>query len=223
MPVTRRYELLDWAGKNDSFVIEDDYDSELRYFGMPVPALQGLEGGKRVVYIGSFTSTLFPAVRISYMVLPHDMISIYETMKMDYDQTCSKTEQLTLALFMQRGFYGANLRKIRNLYSHKLREAMDAIGEYGGKDGFASAENTRSGINIILRIDTGAEGGDEKEAAGRLIDDAAGLGIKVRSIPQLSHDGLIYLIFYYNQIPAGEIKASVQKMLSAFRETVRGN
>jgi hypothetical protein len=100
---------------------------------------------------------------------------------------------------------------------------MDAIGEYGGKDGFASAENTRSGINIILRIDTGAEGGDEKETAVRLIDDAVGLGIKVRSVPQLSHDGLIYLIFYYNQIPAGEIKASVQKMLSAFRETVRGN
>ncbi|HAL32659.1 MAG TPA: GntR family transcriptional regulator [Lachnospiraceae bacterium] len=223
MPIGRRHRLLEWADDNDSIIIEDDYDSELRYFGMPVPALQGLDGGKRVIYIGSFTSTLFPAVRISYMVLPRDMISIYETMKMDYDQTCSKTEQLTLALFMQRGFYGANLRKIRNLYSHKLREAMDAIGEYGGKDGFASAENTRSGINIILRIDTGCAGGDEKETAGRLIDDAAGLGIKVRSIPQLSHDGMIYLIFYYNQIPAGEIKASVKKMLSAFRAAVRGN
>ena len=222
MPIGRRHRLLEWADDNDSIIIEDDYDSELRYFGMPVPALQGLDGGKRVIYIGSFTSTLFPAVRISYMVLPRDMISIYETMKMDYDQTCSKTEQLTLALFMQRGFYGANLRKIRNLYSHKLREAMDAIGEYGGKDGFASAENTRSGINIILRIDAGG-GGDEKETSARLTDDAAGLGIKVRSIPQLSRDGMIYLIFYYNQIPAGEIRASVQKMLSAFRETVRGN
>ena len=219
MPIGRRHRLLEWADANDSIIIEDDYDSELRYFGMPVPALQGLDGGKRVIYIGSFTSTLFPAVRISYMVLPHDMISIYETMKMDYDQTCSKTEQLTLALFMQRGFYGANLRKIRNLYSHKLREAMDAIGEYGGKDGFASAENTRSGINIILRIDTGDAGGNEKETAGRLIDDAAGLGIKVRSIPQLSHDGMIYLIFYYNQIPLEDIRSAVLRMLTAFRET----
>ncbi|MBQ9075713.1 MAG: hypothetical protein IJY32_07110, partial [Mogibacterium sp.] len=86
----------------------------------------------------------------------------------------------------------------------------------------ASAENTRSGINIILRIDAGG-GGDEKETSARLTDDAAGLGIKVRSIPQLSRNGMIYLIFYYNQIPAGEIRASVQKMLSAFRETVREN
>lgn len=222
MPIGRRHSLLEWADDNDSIIIEDDYDSELRYFGMPVPALQGLDGGKRVIYIGSFTSTLFPAVRISYMVLPSGMIPLYETMKMDYDQTCSKTEQLTLALFMQRGYYGANLRKVRNLYSRKLREALDAIKEYGGKDGFASAENTQSGINIILRIDTGAAGGDEEDIAGRLTCDAAGLGIKVRSIAQLSKDGLIYLIFYYNQIPAGEIKASLQKMLAAFRKTVKG-
>ena len=224
MPIGRRHRLLEWADDNDSIIIEDDYDSELRYFGMPVPALQGLDGGKRVIYIGSFTSTLFPAVRISYMVLPPEMISIYETMKMDYDQTCSKTEQLTLALFMQRGYYGTNLRKIRNLYSHKLRNAVDAIGEYGGNDGFASAENTQSGINITLRIDAGSSGGREEEAqtADRLISEAAKLGIKVRSIPQLSHDGLVYLIFYYNQIPLDEIRESIREMLSAFRAAVKG-
>ena len=222
MPIGRRHRILEWADDNDSIIIEDDYDSELRYFGMPVPALQGLDGGKRVIYIGSFTSTLFPAVRISYMVLPPGMIPVYETMKMDYDQTCSKTEQLTLALFMQRGYYGTNLRKIRNLYSHKLRAALDAIKEYGGNDGFASAENTQSGINIILRIDAGDSGDADKESADRLIRAAGQLGIKVRSIAQLSHDGLIYLIFYYNQIPVSEIETSVRNMLAAFRETLKG-
>ena len=92
MPIGRRHQLLDWAEANDSLIIEDDYNSELRYPGMPVPALQGLDEGKRVVYIGTFSPTLFPAVRISYMVLPKPMAQLFDTIKMKYDQTSSKTE-----------------------------------------------------------------------------------------------------------------------------------
>lgn len=228
MPIGRRHQILRWAESNDSIIIEDDYDSELRYFGMPVPALQGLDGGRRVIYIGSFSSTLFPAVRISYMVLPRDMVAIYETMKMNYDQTCSKTEQLTLALFMQRGHYSTHLKKIRNLYSHKLRESLDAIKKYSGKDGFITAENTQSGINLILKTDLFAAGKDadeysEEELAeiGReMTDSAADLGIKVRGIDQLSRDGQIYLIFYYNQIPLEQIGKAVHDMTDAFRKHI---
>ena len=68
MPVGKRYQLLNWAQDNNSIIIEDDYDSELRYFGKPIPALQGLDTDSRVVYLGSFSSTLFPAIKISYMV-----------------------------------------------------------------------------------------------------------------------------------------------------------
>ena len=83
MPVGRRYQLLEWAKENHSFILEDDYDSELRYFGKPVPALQGLDDSGRVVYLGSFSSTLFPAVKISYMVLPESMMEIFNTIKTD--------------------------------------------------------------------------------------------------------------------------------------------
>lgn len=229
MPIGRRHSILDWAETNDSIIIEDDYDSELRYFGMPVPALQGLDGGRRVVYLGSFSSTLFPAVRISYMVLPRDMAEIYETLKMNYDQTCSKTEQLTLALFMQRGYYNTNLKRIRNLYSHKLRKALEAITKYGSINDFITAENTHSGINIILKTDISempaignAEDDDiRREAANKLIESAAKLGIKVREIEQLDRgDGIIYLIFYYNQIPIDKIDSAVEKMISEFRKTL---
>ena len=229
MPVGRRYSILDWAEANDSIIIEDDYDSELRYSGMPVPALQGLDGGRRVVYIGSFSSTLFPAVRISYMVLPRSMAGIYETMKMNYDQTCSKTEQLTLALFMQRGFYNTNLRRIRNLYSHKLKKALEAISRYGGRDGFITADNTRSGINIILRMDiskAGICGSTDSETVLReteteLIKTAASLGIKVRDVGQTDiRDGGIYLIFYYNQIPIDRIEDAVAGMITEFRSCI---
>lgn len=214
MPIGRRRQILKWAEDNDSIIIEDDYDSELRYFGMPVPALQGLDGGRRVVYTGSFTSTLFPAVRISYMVLPHDMADIYQTMKMNYDQTCSKTEQLTLALFMQRGYYSTNLRKVRNLYSHKQREVLSAIRDFG-EDGLITAENTQSGINMILKADVSRIDGDVSDAASRMTSAAADLGIRLREVEQLSGDGKLYLILYYNQIPSEEISNSVQKLLSA--------
>ena len=78
MPIGRRYRLLDWAMKNHSIILEDDYDSELRYFGKPVPALQGLDRSDSVVYLGSFSSTLFPAIKISYMVLPNHIVDIFQ-------------------------------------------------------------------------------------------------------------------------------------------------
>ena len=84
MPIGERYKLLDWAMKNNSFVIEDDYDSELRYFGKPIPALKGLDDGNHVVYLGSFSSTLFPSIKISYMILPAPILSVFEKFKVDY-------------------------------------------------------------------------------------------------------------------------------------------
>ena len=87
---TSRYELMGWAASNDSYIIEDDYDSELRYFSKPIPALKSLENSSRVIYLGSFSSTLFAAVKISYMVLPEEMARLFSSMAQDYSQTCSR-------------------------------------------------------------------------------------------------------------------------------------
>lgn len=232
MPIGRRRRLLEWAESNDSIIIEDDYNSELRYSSRPIPALQGLDQGRRVVYIGSFSSTLFPAVRISYMVLPRSMVELYSRISENYDQTCSKTEQLTLAEFMKRGYYSTNLKHVRKLYSRKLQEALAAIREYGSDGGFLTAENTQSGINITLRLDThvrvitegraGLGRSDEiqHELAERLVKAAARAGAKVRDIEQLDHDGRVYLIFNYSQIPLGEVRATVQRIIGAFKSAV---
>ena len=232
MPISRRHEILDWAEANDSIIIEDDYNSELRYTGMPIPALQGIDHSGRVVYLGSFTSTLFPAVRISYMVLPERMVKLYESIRNNYDQTCSKTEQLTLAEFMKRGFFSTNLRRVRKLYSGKLQEALEAIREYGSEGSFLTAENTQSGINIILRLNThtrvitqGKTGETRtaeirQEMADRLVQTAAEAGIKIRNIDQLDRDGQMYLVFYYNQIPLGSIRAAVRTMIEGFKSAV---
>ena len=232
MPIDRRRTLLDWAKDNDSLIIEDDYNSELRYPDMPVPALQGLDEGKNVVYIGTFSPTLFPAVRISYMVLPRDMIRLFDTIKDQYDQTCSKTEQLTLARFMSMGYYQANLERVRGLYAEKLKAALAAIEKNDPEGSFVKAENAKSGVNIILKIDTrvrtlsegssGAARTDEirREMMDRMIRSASESGVKVRGIPQLSRKGQIYVIIYYDQIPMDEIPSTVDDLIGDFKFAV---
>lgn len=205
MPVGKRYRLLEWAKENNSFILEDDYDSELRYFGKPVPALQGLDKDARVVYLGSFSSTLFPAIKISYMVLPKEMTSIFHAIKSDYTQTCSKTEQLTLALFMEEGLYYTNIRKLRNLYAQKLQVALNALSKYGGSIA-QPANKTNSGINIILKVRT-------KKSPADLCSMAKSIGLNVLPLASLTDQDTAGLIFYYNQIPLEEIDASICKMI----------
>lgn len=199
MPIGRRRELLEWAYKNDSIIIEDDYDSELRYFGRPVPAMQGIDGGRCVVYLGSFSSTLFPSIKISYMILPDKMADIFQKIKSNYTQTCSKAEQLTLSLFMENGMYQTNIKKLRSLYSHKLQKTLTAISACGSDS--VRAVNTSSGINIILETDSAS-------AAEALCAKAAEMGLDV----QLSGENT--LIFYYSRIPLEKTDELISKWLN---------
>ena len=208
MPVGRRYQLLEWAKENNSFILEDDYDSELRYFGKPVPALQGLDNNGRVVYLGSFSSTLFPAVKISYMVLPQAMMEIFSAIKADYTQTCSKTEQLTLALFMEDGLYYTNIKKLRKLYSQKLQTALAGFALFGR--GFVTPTNTSSGINIILKVRT-------KTSPETLSELARSIGLNVQPAASLTDQDTAALIFYYNQIPLAEMETSIADMIALWQ------
>ena len=220
MPISRRRQLLDWARANDSVIIEDDYNSELRYFGRPIPALQGLDQDDLVVYLGSFSSTLFPAVRISYMVLPGGMAEDFARIKEEYDQTCSKTEQLTLALFMQKGYYRANLRRVRKLYSRKLQAALGAIRRWGGTtagEPCMTARDTRSGLSIILRVQAG------EEDQPRLLRACRELGLNVSPLPEPRPASGLFLIFYYNQIPLAEIDGAVRELAAACRRIAAGS
>lgn len=209
MPVGRRYQLLDWAVKNNSIIIEDDYDSELRYFGKPIPALQGLDDHGRVVYLGSFSATLFSSIKISYMVLPPDMAELFQTIRGDYTQTCSKTEQLTLALFMEAGHYQTHIKKIRSLYSQKLQ----AVTKHLTTD-FTKVKNTSSGLNIIVEIKSPKE-------VSRLAADARAAG--VTAVPLSAYSGeenrTAALILYYNQIPLSDIPDAAERLLKNWKNT----
>ena len=205
MPIGRRYELINWAMENDSYIIEDDYDSELRYFGRPIPALKSLENNDHVIYLGSFSSTLFAAVKISYMVLPEEMAQLFSSMARDYSQTCSKLEQLTLAIFMETGNYQTHIKKLRKLYSQKLDAVTDVFATKAHN--FIEVRNTSSGINIILKVHS-------PKSIDTLKKEAEDLGLPLVA---LEND---MLMFYYNQIPLAEIPQLLEDLTDTWRAAI---
>ncbi|MBN2286552.1 MAG: PLP-dependent aminotransferase family protein [Tissierellales bacterium] len=119
MPIAKRLELLSWAEKKSGYILEDDYDSLIRFESRPVPCLQGLDKSDRVIYLGSFSKILTPALRISYMILPERLINPYLIISTRYTQSSSKLEQLTLSSFIKEGHIDKHLRKIKRIYSKK--------------------------------------------------------------------------------------------------------
>lgn len=126
MPITRKIEIINWAKDNNCLVIEDDYNGELRYKTRPTPCIQSY-GTDCTVYIGSFSRILLPSVRISYMVLPENLLDDYNKVKDLYNQTTSKTEQLALAKYISEGKLEKHLRKARRYYNTKSEIMLKAL------------------------------------------------------------------------------------------------
>ncbi len=133
MPVSRRAELLEWAENTDGIIIEDDYNGALRFRSRPVPAMQGIGNGERVIYLGSFSKLLMPSVRISYMALPPELAELYRSRGGSYNQTSSKIEQLALAGYIRDGHIEKRLRRLRKIYSEKSDRLISLLREYFGQ------------------------------------------------------------------------------------------
>ncbi len=152
MPVARRAQLLAWAARRKGIIVEDDYDSELSHVNRPIPSLQGMDQGKHVVYIGSFSKLLFPALRISYMILTPSLAATYHERAHLYNQTASKIEQLALAKYMREGQLGKQIRKLRKVYARKAEIIQSAISkEWQGR---AQIFGKSTGSHLLLEIDS---------------------------------------------------------------------
>lgn len=120
MPIGRRLELLKWAAvSEDRYVIEDDYDSEFRYKGKPIPSLQSTDRGDNVIYIGTFSKAVAPAIRVSYMVLPKTLLQRYREYGSYLSATVSRIDQRVLNEFMKRGYFERYLNRMRKVYRQK--------------------------------------------------------------------------------------------------------
>lgn len=121
MSVEKRISVLSEAISHNRLIIEDDYNNEFRYFSKPRPCLQGLAGGEHVVYLSTFSKLLLPSIRLSFMILPDELLPLYEKKKALYNQTASKAEQLALCQFLRDGHLDSQIRKLKRLYANKAK------------------------------------------------------------------------------------------------------
>ena len=200
MPAGRRSELIRYAMEKGKIIIEDDYASELRYFGRPVPPMKSLSDHAPVLYLGSFSSLLFPSLRISYMVLPRIM-QPYLNKVLDYHtQTCSKTEQLALAAYIEKGLLQTHVKKLRSLYAQKVNRVCSLVPEIFGDA--VRIRSRESGLNMLLEIEKQT---DAEELCRIALRDGIRMVPLNRYQTRKKDEDLPTLIFYYSDIPLDEL------------------
>jgi len=127
MPLSRRLELLKWANQNQAFIIEDDYDSEFRYYGHPIPALKSLDQTGRVLYTGTLSKTLFPSLRLAYLVVPEENLDAFQRTAQIFPCHNNIFQQMTVSHFIEQGYFSRHIRKMRNLYAIRRQFLIDAL------------------------------------------------------------------------------------------------
>ncbi len=153
MPIARRAELLGWAGaREDRYLIEDDYDSEFRYRGKPVPCLQASDRFGRVIYIGTFSKSIAPAIRISFMILPWDLMERYQERCRFFSSTVSRIDQSILDEFIREGYFERYLNKMRNIYRGKHDLILQGLQPFKEKFAITGAG---AGLHLLLSAKPG--------------------------------------------------------------------
>jgi GntR family transcriptional regulator/MocR family aminotransferase len=170
MPIQKRLKLLDWAIRKDGIILEDDYDSELRYSSRPLPSIQSIDSSGHVVYIGTFSKALAPGLRLSYMVLPESWLERYHNIFKKYNSSVPWLQQKILQQFMNLGYWDSHLRKICLSYKRKHNVLVRTIHELMKDKVMIRGKN--AGLHILLEFNTGLY---EKE----IIEKAKNCGIIV--------------------------------------------
>jgi GntR family transcriptional regulator/MocR family aminotransferase len=177
MSLERRMALLSWASRAGAFVIEDDYDSEYRFEGPPIPSLQSLDNHSSVIFIGSFSKTLFPALRVGYVVLPAPLVDSFLGLRYRTDFRNSSFDQSVLCDFIVDGHFARHLRRMRNLYAERIATLMDGATQH--LSGLLEISNVRAGLYTIGYLKNGM--------TSRLAEKLAGVqGIEVLAVDRLT-------------------------------------
>lgn len=153
MSLSRRLELLEWAAENNAWILEDDYDSEYRYAGRPLSALQGLDTKGRVIYVGTFSKVMFPAVRLGYMVVPKGLSKPMMDIRRSLDDQTAIAMQPVLTEFIESGHFAQHIRRMRTLYADRQQTLLDAIHLH--LDDVLEIAPDEAGMHIVALIKPG--------------------------------------------------------------------
>ena len=210
-PLSRRLELLDWARRRDGWIIEDDYDSEFRFDAHPKPALHSLDD-RRVIYMNSFSKSLAPSLRISYMVLPRGLMQEFEQRLGFYSCTVPSFEQYTLARFLSRGYFEKHINRMRKFYKSRRNTLMSLVEASPLGDRLTVLEQD-AGLHFLLKIDTDLP---DSLLTARLEQ----AGIRVKTLSSFFHDhehrDLHCLVINYSGLPPEHLEKALKAMEAIF-------
>jgi GntR family transcriptional regulator/MocR family aminotransferase len=211
MSLARRLELLEWAKQNDALIIEDDYDSEYRYSGMPLSAMQGLDSDGRVIYVGTFSKVMFPSIRLGYMVVPPDLVKAFVSARALLDRGSASVEQAVMAEFIAQGHFGRHIRRMRALYAKRQAILVNAINEKLGHAIELSADD--AGMHLVGWLPNGVDVAELSRLIASENVDAQPLS--AFAINPMTRGGLL---FGYTGVNEREIVEGVDSIARAFRK-----
>jgi len=179
MSAARRLALLRWASRAGAWILEDDYDSEFRYDARPLAALQGMDEDGRVIYVGTFSKTLFPALRLGYLIVPVELVDAFRAARAVSDRQSPTMDQAILADFLGGGHFARHVRRMRRLYSERQEVLVDAVRRHLGDR--LEVTPSAAGMHLLAWLEPGVD--DATVSAG-----AATLGLEAAP---LSRYGLV--------------------------------
>lgn len=209
MPATRRSRLLLWAASGPRWIVEDDYDSEFRWGGRPISSMQGMDRHGRVVYTGTFSRSLAPAIRLAYMVLPPELLERWRAFYGQQQPTVSRYEQTVMARFLAEGFYGRYLRRVGKLYADRRAALLEALGQIEG----LSVSGAEGGIHLLLTLPRLRE--------AELLRRAAAAGLPLQGLSAFCRAAAprpSTLVLGYGGLPTERVAEAVRRLDAAWKE-----
>ena len=210
MSLPRRLALLDWAHRAGAWVLEDDYDSEYRYTGRPLPALQGLDGDNRTVYLGTLSKTLFPSLRLGYVVVPADLVPAFVAAKALADRHAPTVEQAVLADFIVAGDFDGHIRRTRKLYAERQAALVDAAAKH--LTGLLDVRPAEAGMHLVGYLPQGI---DDRAIARQAA--AGGVEAPPLSAYALAPQPLKGLMLGYAAFSHAEIESGIRRLAAVLR------
>ncbi|WP_304509921.1 MocR-like pyridoxine biosynthesis transcription factor PdxR [Anaerotignum sp.] len=210
MPIQRRQEILNWANEQENrYIIEDDYDSEFRFTGRPIQTLQSIDENEKVIYINTFTKSIAPTIRISYMVLPPHLMESFRKKLGFYSCTVSSFEQYTLARFMEKGYFERHINRMRNFYKSQRDLILKEINESAlGKK--VKVLEKDAGLHFILDVNT-------RRTDLEIMEMAREKGIEISCLSEYymgSKEDLRHrIIINYSSIDGKKVREAVNQLL----------
>lgn len=208
MSLSRRLSLIEWAKQNNAWIIEDDYDSEFRYSGRPLASLQGLDENENVIYVGTFSKTIFPTLRLGFMVLPENLVDIFVAARALMDSHSPSVVQAVLSDFIQEGHFARHIRRMRVLYAERQAVLVDSAG----KDlaGFLDVAPDEAGMHLIGWL---PEGVSDKTASAKAADNGVvAVPLSAFCSEPLPRGGLV---LGYTAFSNGQIKDAMRRLAKA--------